>query len=201
MAVAPTATTAPRRSSRPYSAPRNSASSATAASRLSATATAPAGSGGAGPASSAAAATAASPATRPAARAWSGAVTASPVHLERRLGEHPGVERLVVGGHELDLDEMGAKGQLRQLLGQLVVHGDQLAVQHHVHMPLVGPDPGGGRRDDLGAGELKPERQIGAFDDLAVVGRVDGDPAGGAGPVGGRGAAARRPAGAGLAGG
>src|SRR6266511_2151128 len=79
---------------------------------------------------------------------------------------------------------MRAGAQLRQLLRQLVVHGDQLAVQHHVHVALVGLDLGGGRRHDLGARQLQLERQVGALDDLAVAGRQDGELAGGAGPVG-----------------
>src|SRR6266511_4482375 len=61
---------------------------------------------------------------------------------------------------------MRAGAQLRQLLRQLVVHGDQLAVQHHVHVALVGLDLGGGRRHDLGARQLQLERQVGALDDL-----------------------------------
>src|SRR5215218_7257023 len=92
--------------------------------------------------------------------------------LEGGLGEDPGFEGGVVGGDELDLEDVLAGGELGEALAEAVVHVDQLAVDEEVDVALVALDEGGGLVDDLGAGQA--EAELGALlDGLAVAGGHD----------------------------
>jgi hypothetical protein len=90
--------------------------------------------------------------------------------LEGGLGEYPRLEWGMVGGDQLDLDEMLARVQLGEPLVQPVVHGDQLAVDQQVNVALVGSDAGAGLGDDLGALEAQADCGALAADGLAVSG-------------------------------
>jgi hypothetical protein len=79
---------------------------------------------------------------------------------EGGLGEHPRVERCVVSGDELNLDEVLAGAQLGELFVQAVAHGDQLVVDQQVDVALVGPDAGRGLADAILA-PLRPRRTSG----------------------------------------
>jgi hypothetical protein len=63
----------------------------------------------------------------------------------------------VVGGDELDLDQVLAGGEGGELLVEAIVHGDQLAVDQQVDVALVGSDAGGGLGDDLGPGQAQAD--------------------------------------------
>src|SRR5215217_154110 len=111
--------------------------------------------------------------------------------LEGGLGEDPGFEGGVVGGDELDLEDVLAGGELGEALAEAVVHVDQLAVDEQVDMAFVALDAGGGLADDLGPDQLQADLGTVLADGLAVAGRLDGElgraaRAGGDGGGGGR---------------
>jgi hypothetical protein len=76
----------------------------------------------------------------------------------------------VVGGDELDLDQVLAGGEAGQSFVEAVVHGDQLAVDQQVDVALVGSDAGGGLGDDLGPGQVEADLGGVAAEGLAVAG-------------------------------
>jgi hypothetical protein len=58
--------------------------------------------------------------------------------LEGGLGQDPRLERGVVGGDELDLDEVLAGARSGKAFVEAVLHGDQLAVDQQLDVALVG---------------------------------------------------------------
>jgi hypothetical protein len=86
--------------------------------------------------------------------------------LEGGLGQDPRLERGVVGGDELDLDEVLAGAQSGKAFVEAVLHGDQLAVDQQMDVTLVGPDAGAGLADD--SWRLEAKADLGG---LAVDGR------------------------------
>jgi Nuclease-related domain len=111
------------------------------------------------------------------------------LHGEGGLGEDPRFERGVVGGDELDLDQVLARGEVGESFVEAVVHGHQFAVDQQVDVALVGSDPRGGVGDDPGPGQIEADFGGLPADGLAVAGGQDAELGGRGGPgrQGGRG--------------
>jgi hypothetical protein len=92
------------------------------------------------------------------------------------LGEDPRIEGGVVGGDELDLDDVLARAELGESFVEAVVHGDQLAIDQQVDVALIRSDAGGGVGDDLSPGQVEADLGGLPAEGLAVAGGKDGEP-------------------------
>jgi hypothetical protein len=81
----------------------------------------------------------------------------------------------VVGGDELDLDEVLARGEGGKSFVEAVIHSDQLAVDQQMNVALVGSYAGGRLGNDPGPGQIEADLGGPSAEGLAVVGNQDGE--------------------------
>jgi hypothetical protein len=101
---------------------------------------------------------------------------------EGGLSEDPRFQWGVVGGDELDLDQVLARGEVRESFVEAIGHGHQFAVDQQMDVALIRPDAGGGVGDDLGPEQVQADLGGSSAERLAVARGQDGEPGGRGGP-------------------